>query len=336
MNQKIKINKIGLIRLIRQSKKILIATHVNPDGDAVGSLLALGLGLKQLKKKITLYMRDPVPRMYQFLPSRALIQNALPSQKFDLTLIVDVGDRERVSDEIKAFAGCGVTVSIDHPAQGPSDVDFSYCLPKRAACGEIIFELFKALRLRITKPIATCLYTAIVTDTGSFKYSNTTSATFEMCARLVAQGVEVWRVAEQCFETSTAERLLLLSRALAGLTVHPTKRIAWITLRHADFLASGALPEDTEGLINYPRSIDTVEVAIFFKEQADGKIKVSFRSKETVDVAKLALEWKGGGHARASGCTMMGTMEEVVNRVVERVENYCSLRSKVKGRRSEI
>lgn len=310
----------ALVRLIRKSKRILLTTHMNPDGDAVGSLIALGLGLKQIKKKRFLYMRDSVPRIYQFLPSQKLIQNKLPEQNHDLTLLVDVGHSDRVSDEFKKFKGRGFVATIDHHSAGMSDADRQFCFPKSAATGELIYEILRLLRVKITKAIATNLYTAISTDTGSFKYSNTTAQTFQIAAKLVALGVNVWEVAENSYETLSAPRMELMRCALANMTLHENQRISWIVLRQADFIASKALPEDTEGLINIPRSIDTVEVAIFFKEQADGKIKVSFRSRVQVDVAKLALEWKGGGHARAAGCTIEGSMDEVVKQVVSRIE----------------
>lgn len=316
--KKTKINK--LFPLIRGAKKILIVTHISPDGDAVGSLLALGLGLKTLKKKCDFYMKDPVPKIYQFLPSQKLIKHTLLEKRYDLTLLIDVGNSDRVSEPFQCFAGKGVTATIDHHSAGKSDAHHQFCFPKSAATGELVYEILRGLRVKITKAMAINLYTAVSTDTGSFKYSNTTPTTFAVASKLIALGVDVAQVAENAYETFTRPRLELMRRALGGLVIHDNQKIAWIILRQEDYALTKALPEDAEGLINIPRSLDTVEVAILFKEQKDGKVKVSFRSRASVDVAKLALTWGGGGHARAAGCTLSGPMDEIVRQVVSQVE----------------
>ncbi len=305
-----------LVSLIKGAKSIMVATHEGPDGDGIGSIIALGLGLKQLKKKVVFYMKDPVPKMYRYLPGQENIVASLnPAQKFDLSFIVDLGEIERVGDEFVNHPGRGVTVSLDHHAKGNHNADLNFCLPKEASSGEVIFKVLKALKVKLNKAMATGIYTAMVTDTGSFKYSNTSQSTFAVAAELMRFKIDVWQVALHCFETYSVGRMDLLKRVMATLNIHPSKKIASIAIMQADFAASGALPEDTEGFINFPRSIEGVEVAIAFKEIETNRFKVSLRSKNYADVAAIALGFGGGGHIRASGFKINGTLAEVTEKV---------------------
>ena len=307
----------SLIQKIKDAKTIMIATHENPDGDGIGSIVALGEGLKQLGKKVTLYSKDPVPKMYHYLPKYKLIKHTLPKKaQYDLTFLVDLGELERVGTEFVNHPGRQLTISLDHHAKGVHNADFNYCLPKLASSGEVIFRVLKALKIKLNKVMATGIYTAIVTDTGSFKYSNTTSETFQDAAELVSHGVNVWDVAMHCFETSSLSRMELLKKVISRMEVHKNKKIAWIVLRQADYKKTGALPEEAEGFINYPRSIEGVEVAIAFKEIGRNQYKISLRSKTYADVAAVAMSFDGGGHIRAAGCKMTGSLQDVQKRLI--------------------
>ncbi|MBF0106791.1 MAG: bifunctional oligoribonuclease/PAP phosphatase NrnA [Deltaproteobacteria bacterium] len=320
MNQAKKTTFKQITGFIRDAKRILITTHENPDGDGIGSLLALGMGLTQLKKKVTLYMSDPVPKMYQFLPGQNKIKHTLcQTDKFDLTLIVDLGEVERVGGDFQKLPGRGLTVSIDHHKSGGHNADYNFCEPQKSSTGEIIFRLLKQLKIKFNKAMAVCVYTALVTDTGSFKYSNTNSETFVVAAEMAKFKIDFWEVASHCFETSSLSRMELLKRVIAGMQIHENKKLAWIVVLLSDLMHTGATPDETEGLINYPRSIEGVEVAIVFKEKEAGKFRVSLRSKTRVDVAAIAAEFGGGGHERASGFGLEGSFEDVKNRVISRM-----------------
>lgn len=305
-----------LVKKIKNSQTILIATHENPDGDGIGSIIALGEGLKQLKKKVVLYIKDPVPKMYHYLPGHKDIKNTIPKNaKFDLSFLVDLGELERVGQEFIQHPGRKETISLDHHANGAHNADFNFCLPKEASSGEVIYKILKALKVKFNKKIATGIYTAMVTDTGSFKYSNTNAHTFAVASDLMQYKIDVWQVAFHCFESSSRERMEYLKRALNSLEIHKSGKMASIVLTQADLEASGAKSEEAEGFINYPRSVEGVEVAISFKEIGQNHYKISFRSKEYVDVGRVANSFGGGGHTRASGCKVKGTWPQVRDQI---------------------
>lgn len=306
-----------LVKLIRDAQKILVATHLNPDGDGLGSILALGEGLRSLGKKVTLFTSDLVPKMYRFLPGQEKIVHQLsPNECFDLSFIVDLGEIERGGEVFAKHRGRGLTVSIDHHIRGVHDCDLDFNLPKQAASGEVVYKILKALRVKLSRSMATNIYTAIVTDTGSFKYSNTTPETFAIAAKLAKHKLNVWQVALNCFETYSAPRMALLRRVLNTLEIHPSGKIAWIVLYQKDLDETGAAPDESEGFINFPRAIESVEVAIHFKEIAANRFKLSLRSKNTLDVARIAEGFGGGGHIRASGFKMDGTLAEIREKVL--------------------
>lgn len=315
-----KIDLKTLISHIRKAKNILIATHENPDGDGIGSITALGMGLKQLGKKVVTYMKDPVPKMYRYLPGHEKIVSTLnPTVKFDLSFIVDLGEIERVGEEFVKHTGRGVTASLDHHIKGAHNADLNFCLPKQASSGEVIYKILKALKVKLNKAMATNIYTAMVTDTGSFKYSNTTQETFAIAAELMKFKLDVWEVALNCFETYSAARMALLKRVMATMEIHPGGKLAWIVLFQKDYEETGALPEDTEGFINFPRSVEGVEVAVAFKETAPNRYKISMRSKNYADVASVAMSFGGGGHIRASGCKLEGSLDQVKEQLFAKI-----------------
>lgn len=307
-----------LVSLIQPAKRVLVATHENPDGDGIGSILAFGSGLEQLGKQVVYYIKDPVPKMYHYLPGwQKIIHTLEKKQRFELSFIADLGEVERVSDEFLHHGGRGLTISLDHHIKGEHNADYNFCLPEQAATGEVIYKILKELQVRLDKSIATNIYTAIVTDTGSFKYSNTRAETFGMAAELLSCGVDPWEVALNCFETYSLPRMELLKKVMASMQVHRSKKIAWIVFKQGDFKKTGASPDEAEGFINFPRSIEGVEVAVAFKEQKGALYKVSLRSKNYVDVAAVALKFGGGGHVRASGFKVEGAFESVKKKVLK-------------------
>lgn len=310
----------SLLKKIHNAQTFLIATHENPDGDGIGSILALAEGLKQLGKKTTLYIKDPVPKMYHYLPGYKKIKQALPQKtQFDLSFLVDLGELERVGQDFINCSGRNETISLDHHAKGEHNADFNFCLPKQASSGEVIYKILNGLKVKFTKSMATCIYTAMVTDTGSFKYSNTTQETFAIAAELMKQNIDVWEVALNCFESSSQARMEYLKRTLNTLEVHKSGKIAWVVMSLKNLKQSGAKPDEAEGFINYPRSLEGVEVALAFKEIEKNFYKISFRSKNYVDVAAIANIFGGGGHIRASGCKIKGSFKEVQSKLLKEI-----------------
>ena len=309
-----------LVNYIKSAKNILIATHESPDGDGLGSIIALGDALKQLGKKVTLYNIDGVPKMYHFLPGHKEITNKLnPKTKFDLSIIVDLGEIERCGTVFVNHPHRNTTISIDHHAKGAKTTDYCFCLPQQASSGEVVYKILKTLKTKFNNKIATGIYTAIVTDTGSFKYSNTNKETFAIAADLLNFGVNVWEVALNCFETYSLARMQLLQHVLKTLEIHKNKKVAWVVLTKKDYAKAKALPEDSEGLINFPRSIEGVEVAMLVKEQKPSQYKISMRSKQYVDVAAVAKKYGGGGHIRASGCSVKGSLAQVKKQILAEI-----------------
>ena len=305
---------------IAQNCTFLITTHENPDGDAVGSTLALAGYLRGLGKEVTLYYRDPLPELYTFLPLADSVQSAIPAGHYDICFVLDVGELARAGKELADFRGIGKFINIDHHLHCDRFGAINLIDSEACATGALIYRIIKAAGHEINYSIALCIYTAVITDTGSFRYSNANPEAFAIAGEMVATGVNAWHVAEKLYEHQPRERLALLALALATLEVSARGDYAAVTVTLEMFEKSGASPELTDGFVNYPRSIRGVEVALFFREIEPELFKVGFRSKGTVDVSALATAFGGGGHHNAAGCTMPGTFAEVREKVFSHLE----------------
>lgn len=288
---------------IAKAENILLLTHIHPDADALGSQLGLADILSSLGKRVFLYGEEPVSHLYDFLPGAAGISNELPAlQAFDCAVALDCGDAYRLGENLESLLTVKPMVVIDHHAGHRDFGDQRWVDPRRAATGEMIYELALALEAEISPAAAYCLYTAIVADTGSFKYSSTTAETFRVARELVNKGVKPAEVAGRLFDNFTLARLRLFQRVLGTLSLHGEGRIALISAPRRFFAETGAAPEDTEGFVNYPRSLSSVKVAAFLKEAEAGMVSVSLRSKgNDCDVAAVATAFGGGGHRNAAG-----------------------------------
>lgn len=312
-----------ILELIRGSKRILISSHENPDGDAIGSTLALGLGLEQIGKEVVLYNKDGVPELLQFLPQSDRIRKSLKDVEgtFDIAFAVDCTGTQRAGEEFEDFlrtGRCRRVVIVDHHQTNNSSADLHLLDPRSSSTGVIVYSVLKSLSVEIDNAIAENVYTTIIGDTGSFRYSNTNPETFRVAAELVEHGVDPAEVSEALFESEPLRKLKLIGLVLNTLEVSADKRIASVFVDRNMFAESGARREDTEGIVNIPRSIKGVEVAVFFREETgkDGSLwKVSFRSKGKVDVAEIAEAFGGGGHKRAAGCSVPGSLTEVKDKI---------------------
>lgn len=310
-----------IISEIKNAKTFLIVGHANPEGDAIGSCLALGLGLETLKKKVKIFNADPVPQILKFLPQQEKITSELSkSEQYDIVFIVDVGEIERTGDAFKNYKNYKKLICLDHHSVGKHEGDFNYVLPEASATGVLVYYLLKELGLKkLSSDIATNLFCAISTDTGSFRYSNTNAEALKICSELLKLGVDPWKIAKNCYETFSIPRIELLKKVLQTLTVHPSGRIASIDISLSDLKSCGASVDLTEGFINYARSVEGVEVAVSFREKGPNKYKMGFRSNKYVDVAALAQQFGGGGHERAAGCNLEGSLDEVKKKIFKAV-----------------
>jgi phosphoesterase RecJ-like protein len=315
---------------LRQAKSILIASHVFPDADAIGSQLALGNILESQGKKIFYYCDEFVSGMYEFMPGSEQLDSNLPDiSQFDAAVAVDCGDRFRLGNEVDALLQIHPFIVIDHHAGHREFGDFGWVEGGRSSTAEMIFDLALALNADISYNAAFNLYAAIVSDSGSFKYESTTAYTFKVASYLLNRGVVPSEVAGKLFDNYSANRLRLLEKVLGSLELYFEGKIAVITATDEMFETAGAKREDTEEFINLPRAIGSVKVAAFLKETLDGYIKVSLRAKGECDVAQVALKFGGGGHRNAAGYraknkTLAEVSEELLAELKRRLKSRWS------------
>jgi len=309
-----------IVAAIERHNSFLITTHEGPDGDAVGSALALANHLTRLGKDVTVHLIDPVPETYRFLPMAERVFSFVPQRDYDICFVLDVGEFRRAGREIAACRTIGSFINIDHHLTCENFGAINLIDSAACATGALIHRVIKASGLSPDYETALCLYTAVISDTGSFHYSNSNPEAFAIAAEMVGLGVKPWAVTEEVFESQPKARLDLLALALSDLTVSSSGRYASLTVTLDMYRTSGGSAEHTDGFINYARSIKGVEVALFFREVSEGVFKVGFRSKGKVNVAELSAKFGGGGHHNAAGCTVKGTLAEVKAAVFERLE----------------
>ena len=266
---------------IGQSQTIVLACHVNPDGDALGSMLGLALALRALGKTVTCLSEDGVPEMLRFLPGADMVRQATDEAAFDLALVVDSGDLSRIGASVQPIIGrARQVVDIDHHVTAGAFGDIRVLDARAASTAEIVYALLLALQAPITPEIATCLFTGIITDTGSFRFQNVTPNTLQVAAALLEAGAPPAFISEHVFDNRTFAATRLLGSALSSLTQTPDGRIVWARVTAVDFAALGATDQDTEGIVSYVRGVRNAEVGVLFREMAGGGIRVSLRSRE--------------------------------------------------------
>ena len=316
-----KFEQIG--QALRENQRFAVLSHVRPDGDALGSQLALGLSLKQLGKDVRIWNEDGMLEKYSFLPSANLLTKPpADPEDVDVAIALDTAIQNRLGTALPAVRSAKVWINIDHHPSNPGYGDLVQIDPKAPATGEILFELIRSEKLPIDAAIAENLYVAISTDTGSFQYPNTTARTLEIAAELIRAGVDVGRVSQLTYENYPRRRVELLRDLLGTMRFDANDRVASFSLSLATAKKLGVLPEDNEGLIDHLRAIRGVIVAVFFEELPDGKVRVSMRSKnEKVNVCAICEKFGGGGHVLAAGARVRGTLAEVEKKVLEEVRD---------------
>lgn len=311
----------GIIKEIRTNGSFLITTHENPDGDAVGSSLALAGYLRRLGKDVTIHFCDPVPDLYAFLPLAEEVTQTIPDRDYDICFVLDVGEFRRAGKKIAECKRIKKFINIDHHLTSDNFGSINYIDPKAAATGILVHRIITGAGDVVGYETALCLYTAIITDTGSFRYSNANPEAFAIAGELVSTGINTWSIAEKLYESQPRERLELLALTLSTLTISPRGDYATITVTLDMYNKTGASAELTDGFVNYPRSIRGVEVSVFFREINPGLFKVGFRSKGKIDVSRIAAAFGGGGHHNAAGATMNGSLEEIKAKLFSHLES---------------
>lgn len=322
---------------LRNSHSVLLASHTSPDGDAIGSLIAMGLCLKALGKDATLYNQSPIPTVYRYLPSVSGIQNRVDDpERFETAVILDCGDLDRVGDLAGAIGRIPDVVNIDHHVTNTRFGRFRLIDPTACATAEIVYRLIRRMEIPMVRAIATAIYTGIFTDTGSFRFSNTNRAAFSICEEMVSAGVDPYEVARHVYGTYSLGRIKLLNRALDSLEISDNGKLSLMTLTREMFEETGTRSEDGDGLINYARFIEDVRIAVLIREYTNGeaasvgavtgrgvnRFHVSLRSDGSVDVGAIAAMFGGGGHRNAAGfniVTGIGELKSGIFNLAERV-----------------
>lgn len=308
----------SIISKIKESNKIAILSHIMPDGDSIGSSLALYNALKKSGKDVRFILDDEIPKIYRFLKSSDCIRKPGKFECFDTIIALDCGDAERLGKS-SLYIKNNYVINIDHHVSNNEFGNINLIDKDSAATGEIIYDLIGALDIDMDPEICECLYTAIVTDTGQFQYSNTTCRSHEIVGDLIKKGVNVSLMFERIYQNNSKEKIVLMKTALSTLEFFHDDAISCISLTLEQMEEAKALDEDTDGIINLARDIDCVEVAMFLKELESGKIKVGLRSKKKVNVSAVALRFGGGGHVHAAGCTVIGTVAQVKGKILDAI-----------------
>jgi len=302
-----------ILRVIREGERFLVCSHSRPDGDAVGSVLAMGMFLEQLGKRVDLVTADRIPVVYRRLPGAGGFRTALRVHgPYDAAILLECDSTERT--RLRGLEPFPV-VNIDHHASGRAWGRINWIDHEAASVGEMVYRLIKGAGATVTPEMATCLYTTLLTDTGGFIYGGLRASTFALAEELTRAGANPVRIAKDIYFRAPMSKLLLLGAALNNL--HREGRLAWLWVTHQDMVRTCAAEEDCEGIANYALSIADVEAAVFLRELPERRIRMSLRSKEKVNVAAIAEGLGGGGHENAAGCTVDGPIHRALGEILE-------------------
>ncbi len=308
---------------VARHNRFLVVSHMRPDGDALGSTLALALALQKLGKTVTAWNEDGLLEKFRWLPCGELVSKPpVTPQEFDVVFILDNAVKERAGTPLASVAGSPFWINLDHHFSNPGYGDLNFIDAQSPATGQILFELFTSLGWDISPAIAENLFVAISSDTGSFQYPATTARTYEIGGELIRRGADVGRISRDLYDSYPLRRIQLLRSLLNELLLTSDQRVASIALTEAAAREIGAIPDDNEGLIDHIRAIDSVIVAIFFEELPEGRIRLSIRSKDPrVSAAAICQHFGGGGHILAAGARVQGSLNEVRSQVLEFIDH---------------
>jgi phosphoesterase RecJ-like protein len=306
-----------IVDAIRSRRRFVISSHARPDGDSIGSQLAMAYALREMGKDVAIVNADPAPGPLMAFPGVPDITIAPAVEgEFDGAVIMECGDLQRTG-----VAGLDrfFVINIDHHPGNSGFGQLRWFDAGAAACGEMVFDLVKALGVPLTVEIATHVYLAILTDTGSFHYSSISPRTFDICRETLEAGVDPVLVARNVYDSNNMGRLKLFGAVLSTMQIDSTGRIAIVYLDHEMARAAGGTYEDTEGLINLPLTVKEIQAVVFFKQNEGDEYRVSMRSKGEIDIGAVAKEFGGGGHKNAAGCTVSGGIDALQKLFVEKI-----------------
>jgi len=323
----------AIVDAIRARRRFVISSHSRPDGDSIGSQLAMAYALRALGKEAVVVNADPAPAPLMAFPGVPDILIAPTVEgEFDAAIIMECGDLARTGVAgLERF----FVINIDHHPGNSGYGAINWFDPKAAACGEMVFDVVRALELPLSVEIATHIYLAILTDTGSFHYSSISPRTFDICREALEAGVDPVLVARNVYDSNNMGRLKLFGAVLSAMQIDQTGRIAIVYLDHEMARAAGGTYEDTEGLINLPLTVKEIEAVVFFKQEEGEHYRVSMRSKGAIDIGVIAKEFGGGGHKNAAGCSVTGAIDILQKTFVEKIEGAIAQRDGGKAEGAE-
>ncbi len=310
-----------ILEEVGQHRTFCVVGHIRPDGDCIGSQLAMALALRDQGKKVTCWNEDPMPDKLAFLDPDKVVQKPKPGQSFDCIIATDAASFERLGKTGACVNQRKMLINIDHHASNTRYGDINWVSPKEASTGEIIFRLMKAANWPITPAIADCLFTAVSTDTGSFQYPSTRPSTYNVAGDLVKRGANLAKICHEVYQSYPLSRAKLLKHVYNKFRLTHDNQIAYFWLKQADFTRTGAKPDDSEGLIDHIRAIEPVIVACLFEEISPELTRISLRSKsEKVNVNEIAAQFGGGGHRAAAGARIPGAPMAIQRKVIAAVK----------------
>ena len=313
---------------LKQQDNFFMASHVNPEGDAIGSLIAIDSLLRRLGKKTTILCEDAFPERLSCLPhqDRWNVFDKMDRRNlsFKSLVVTDCPTLERIGKVKESVGPDTMIFNIDHHISNLGFGHHNLVVPGAAASGEVVYEIFKYFKMPLTREEATALYVSLSTDTGSFKYSNTTVESHRMAAELILTGIDVEKINDELYATYSLNKIQLYSRLLAKVETAFGGQVAWASLSLSDLHASGSTYDDTEGFIDFLKYLKEVKVAFFLSEMSKpNEVKASFRSKGNYDVNQIAIAFGGGGHKKASGCTLTMGLEGATQTVLGEIQKQC-------------
>ena len=306
---------------IENANTIIIETHETPDGDAIGSSLAMYLALKSIGKDVDVVI-PTYSRTFNFLPGASEIKSEGRDIKYDLGIALDCTDTKRLKGYEPCFENAKTSICIDHHGSNKMFADYNYVDPVAPACAQILIVVLGKLGIDIDRKIGTCILTGIITDTGGFKYDGVTTETFEFVADLLRKGVNVSDTYKRVLQVKTKPNFLLTKKIIDRMEFLEDGKITFTYITKQDIEEVGAEEGDHEGLVEFGRDVEGVEVSIFLRQQDDNTYKASLRSKDYVNVADVCIMFNGGGHEKAAGCTMNMNLEEAKEKIINRVKSF--------------
>lgn len=316
---------ISFCKALRKQNNFLLASHISPEGDAVGSLLAVDSLLRRLGKRSSVVCEDQFPERLRCIPHRNRWRTYEDVKhrkgRFDALVVTDCPTLERIGKVKDLIRPDTVIFNIDHHVSNVRFGNFNCVHPQAAASGEVVYDIFKHIRMPVTRQEAVALYVSLSTDTGSFKHSNTGIRTHRIAAELIRAGINIEKINEDLYSSYSLNKIQLYSRLLGKVETAFAGKVAWVAMNRQDLRASGSTYEDTEGFIDFLKFLREVKIAFFLSEmQCDNEVKVSFRSKANYDVNQIATAFGGGGHRKASGCTLRMPLSEAIQSILKEIQ----------------